>query len=77
MVGKEWGRGMLVHKEVVAIMVLEISMKCLVFMIYEGRDLTIGWRWALMYAETCSVGEKWEAMMGRPGLPGLWILGRK
>ena len=34
-----------------------LSRKWLVSWIWEGRDLTKGWRWASMYAETCSVGE--------------------
>ena len=30
--------------------------KWLISWIWEGRDLRKGWRWASMYAETCSVG---------------------
>ena len=54
-----------------------ISRKWLVSLIYEWRDMTIVWRYALMYADTHSVGEQKEVMIGRLGLPGLWILGRK
>ena len=54
-----------------------VSRKWLVSWIWEGRDLTKGWRWASMYAETRSVGESYDETMGRPGLPGLCILGRR
>ena len=34
-----------------------VSRKWLVSWIWEGRDLTNGWRWASMKAEVRSVGE--------------------
>ena len=49
-----------------------VSRKWLVSWIWEGRDLTNGWRW-VSKAETCSVGEPYEETMGQPGLPGLLV----
>jgi hypothetical protein len=45
-----------------------------VSLLYEGRNMIMGWRWTSMYAKTGSEG---DTTMQESGLMGLWILGRK
>ena len=37
----------------------------------------MGWKIRSRYMEICSVGQEQAETMGRPGVLGLWILGRR
>ena len=53
-----------------------IWRKCVVFLIYDGMVVVRGWRKWSTKAESLSVGESQPEMIGRPGVPSLWIFGR-
>ena len=44
---------------------------------FEGKDLTIGAIILSKQLEISSVGQLQAETIGRPGLLGLWILGKK
>ena len=46
-------------------------------LIYEGRDLTMGWRWASMYAETCLEGRRGRQLWGGQNYGLCGFLGKK
>lgn len=56
---------------------VSLDRKCLVSLMWLGSLETNGRRILSTVCEILSVGESMPETMGRPGVPGLWILGNK
>ena len=48
---------------------------CVLSLMQDGSEDTIGWKMESRYCEMCSVGQAHAETMGRPGELVLWILG--
>ena len=57
--------------------ILSLFMKSVVSQIYDGREVTSGYRKQSTKREMFFVRAPFEGTIGVLGLPGLWILGRR